>query len=208
MASSFSIQTLSCSSYIGFNGQCGTVGQSAVNITDSSGVIGSSQISFSVSGFTSPVYAPSDYSHITSYDSSGYLVDQDTSTIKYAILCQLPCKSCTSNISVCLSCYNNTSISANNLYYSLNNSCLSSCPTGFYASLDLICIACSSICLTCVSTTSNCASCNSTSPYPALNISNGVGTCLSACPTYYYLTTMTNPSQCTICVSPCSTCTS
>ena len=203
MAASFTVLNLSCSSQIGFTAPCSPVGSSSINI---SGTLGSSQVQFSIAGFVSPVAAPSDFSFISSYDGSGFLMDQNTNTIRYSLTCQVPCKSCTSNASVCLGCYNNTAISLSNLYFASNNSCLTSCPIGFYSNVNLVCVACSTTCLTCAASPSNCTSCNLTSTFPALNITSFTGVCLSACPTFYYLSTSLSPSQCTSCVPPCLSC--
>jgi hypothetical protein len=75
-----------------------------------SGVMGNSQITFTISGFTSPSFQPNDFTFLSSYDSSGFLIDQDTSTIKYSLACSIPCRTCTANSSACLSCYSNLNI--------------------------------------------------------------------------------------------------
>lgn len=204
LATSFTPFNLTCGSQVGFSGNCTQVPPSGISV---SGSLGSSQVSFSISGFTSPSYVPTDYTFLSSYDSFGYLIDQNTTTILYSLACPIPCKTCISNTSNCLSCYNNPNISLSNLYFAGNYSCITSCPTGYYQSTSLICVACSTICLTCTASPSNCASCNSTSSYPALYFSNSTGTCMSTCPTYYYLTTSILPNQCTPCISPCYTCT-
>jgi hypothetical protein len=204
MAQSFNVQNLSCSSQSGFTSPCTPIPPFGLNISGSFGI---SQISFSVGGFTSPTSPPSDYTFLSSYDSSGYLIDQNSATILYSILCLIPCKGCTSNVSACTSCYTNTNITSNIYLFSSNNSCLTSCPDGYYIGASLICTACSSKCLTCNSGSSNCTSCNTSSTYPALNLTGLSGTCLSNCPIYFYLSTSLTPNQCTPCVSPCSSCT-
>lgn len=204
LANTFSVQNLSCSSFIGFTGFCSILGPSMLNI---SGVMGSSQITFTIAGFTSPSFQPNDFTFISSYDSFGFLIDQDTTTIKYSLGCIIPCKTCTSNSTACLSCYSNSNITSNIYFYSANFSCLASCPPGFYSSSSLACLSCSTTCLTCIQTSSNCASCNLNSSFPALNISGNVGTCLSSCPLYYYLSTSISPAQCVPCVIPCLACT-
>ena len=163
---------------------------------------------FSVEGFTSPTFAPSDYTFLSSYDSSGFLIDQSTSNILYAINCIIPCRSCTSNTSACLSCYTNPNITSNIYLFSSNNTCLTGCPNSYYADNLYQCVACSSTCLTCFAASSNCTSCNTTSTYPALNLTGSSGVCLSNCPIYFYLSTSLTPTQCTPCVFPCLTCTS
>lgn len=171
---------------------------------------GTSQISLTVAGFTSPTVAPSDFTSITSFEQT-YMIDQSSNYVKYNIECTLPCKTCTSNPSTCLSCYNISSINNLNLYFSVNSSCLSSCPNAYYATTALNCVPCLATCLTCFSVDSNCTSCNLTSSYPALNISGTAGSCLSACPLFYYLSkSATPPHQCIKCDNTtyhCNTCT-
>lgn len=203
LASSFTINSLLCGSFIGFTGAYSVIGTS-LNI---SGTLGSSQMTFTISGFTSPSYAPNDFSQISSFDSSGYLIDQNSNTVIYTLACTLPCKTCKSNGSACLSCYSNVNITYNILLYPVNNSCLVSCPSGYYSDPSQTCSQCSSTCLTCFGVVSNCTSCNSNSSYPALNMSS-TGVCLSACPIYYYLSNTTFPTQCVGCIPPCLACSS
>jgi hypothetical protein len=207
-APSLTINALSCNSFVGFGGTCSTVAgsPSSLNVT---GMAGSSQIGFIVTGFTSPAAPPTDYTTINSYENS-YLVDQNSSFIKFSINCILPCRTCSSaNVSSCLSCYNNPSISNLNLYYPATNQCLSLCPSAYYASPSLTCLPCAATCLTCAALSSNCTACNTSSAYPALNLTNSTGICLSACPLYYYLSASATPPQCTLCDQTtyhCSTC--
>lgn len=134
------------------------------------------------------------------------MIDQNTSFVIYNINCTLPCKTCTSSPTVCLSCYNISSVNTNNLYFSGNKTCLTVCPTGYYASTDLICIACSSTCLTCSIIGTNCTSCNLSSGYPALNITNYTGSCLTSCPNTFYLNKNATPAQCALCDSTINHC--
>jgi len=176
-----------------------------LNVT---GILGISKMTFTISGITSPLSQPSDYTIVTSFDSGNNIIDQSSTDIKFAIACVLPCKTCTTNTSSCLSCYNNTNISQYNIYFPTNNSCLLSCPTGYYEDIPtLTCFVCSSTCLTCSFSINNCTSCNQSSSYLALYITNYNGACLSACPTLFYLSNSTTPPQCVSCVSPCLSCT-
>lgn len=170
---------------------------------------GTSQITFQITNFTSPVSPPADYTVLTSFEN-GYMVDQNSNTIRFAINCNLPCKTCTANQSACLSCYNNQNISVYNLYFPTASQCLTACPTGYYQTSALSCLACATTCLTCSFLSTNCTSCNISSANPALNLTNGTGTCLSACPTYYYLSATATPPQCVPCDQTtyhCSICT-
>lgn len=209
LAPSLSPTGLSCNSYVGFIGSCALAGSSTstVNVT---GMTGTSQVSFTITGFTSPSSAPSDYSTITSFES-GYMVSQNTGQILFAVKCVVPCRTCSSgNTSACLTCYNNAAITPNKYYHVATLQCLSACPDGYFES-SLTCAACSSTCLTCDVLASNCTSCNLSGSYPALSWSGSSGSCLSACPIYYYLSNATVPSQCVGCDNVtyhCLTCTS
>lgn len=118
----------------------------------------------------------------------------------------MPCKTCTNVPSICMSCYNISTVNSNNLFYSANNTCLSVCPSGYYSSTDLICLPCSSTCLSCSILSSNCTSCNLTSSYPALNITNLTGSCLNSCPNTFYLNSNATPPQCALCDSTINKC--
>lgn len=140
------------------------------------------------------------------------MIDQNSSFVKFSIFCNLPCKTCSStNKSACFSCYNNPSITSMKLYFSVGSQCVSSCSDGYYETASLTCIVCSGTCLTCSTVASNCTSCNQTSLYPALNLTNISGSCLSSCPLYFYLSKTSTPIQCLQCDSAtyhCSTCSS
>lgn len=198
LAASLTVNSLSCGSFIGFTGTCSVIGLSAVNI---SGTMGTSEMSFTISGFVSPSSPPNDFTILNSYDSLGFLIDQNSNTIKYSIACILPCRTCSSNTSSCLSCYNNLNISQFNIFNPFSNSCVVNCPQAtFTDTTTLICTSCSTTCLTCSLLSTNCTACNLTSPYPALNLSNFNGVCLPACPSKFYLSTRLFPTQCSLCV--------
>jgi hypothetical protein len=172
-----------------------------LNVT---GILGTSKLTFSISGITSPMTLPIDYTIITSFDSGNNLIDQSSTDVRFGLSCALPCKTCNSNTSSCLSCYNNSNISQFNIYFPSNNTCVASCPSAYFQDTStLTCFLCGSTCLTCSSTNSNCTSCNSNSTYPALSITNYNGACLSACPTLFYLSNTTTPMKCVSCVPPC-----
>jgi len=204
MAKSFTINSLVCNSFVSFSGTCGLVNGSA-DMISVKGMTGSGQIGFTISGFTSPTTDPKDYTSVSSFLST-FMIDQNTSFVIFNINCTMPCKTCTNVPTVCMSCYNISSVNTNNLYFSVNKTCLSVCPTGYYPSTDLICQACSSTCLSCSIISSNCTSCNSSSPYPALNITNNIGSCLTSCPNSFYLNKNATPQQCAPCDSTINHC--
>jgi proprotein convertase subtilisin/kexin type 5 len=134
------------------------------------------------------------------------MIDQNTSFVIFNINCTMPCKTCSNIPTACMSCYNISTVNTNNLLFAGNNTCLANCPSGYYATTDLMCIACSSTCLTCSITSNNCTSCNLTSAYPALNITNYTGSCLTSCPNTFYLNRNATPPQCTPCDSTINRC--
>ena len=111
------------------------------------------------------------------------------------------CSSC-----LCLSCsntaYNCTSCSgATNLF---NFQCLTTCPSGYYASNNT-CLACTANCASCSSST-NCLICYL--PNVLLISSSSAASCLSSCPNGTINTI--NPSNfsyiCSACTKNCLTC--
>lgn len=129
LANSFTIVGLTCGSFIGFTASCSPYLSNGVTV---SGTMGSSQMIFTITGFNSPLTSPSDYTIVSSFDSTNNLIDQSSNNIKYGITCTLPCKTCTTVPTQCLSCYSNSLITVLPYYYSNTKSCLSSCPTGYY----------------------------------------------------------------------------
>lgn len=147
LAPSLVPNTLSCYAFLGFVGACSqaTGLPNTLNVT---GFTGTSQVSFTIKGFTSPTIAPSDFTTVSSFEA-GFLVSQNTSFIQFRVRCNSPCKTCSSNLSACQSCYSNTAITLSNLYYAPGSSCLPGCPSGFFSTTSLVCSPCSSTCLTC-----------------------------------------------------------
>lgn len=83
--------------------------------------------------------------------------DKTFSENKNCIKCDSSCDNCVSNSQNCTSCPANT--------FLFFNSCLPSCPNGYFPSksggIDK-CLKCDSKCKTCVDTTLKCTSCQST----------------------------------------------
>jgi hypothetical protein len=202
LASSFTASSLSCN--VAFAGTC-TLGSSTFNI---SGTFSMSSMSFSVAGFSSPKTIPSDYSVITSYDSSNYIIDQSISTLIFTLNCTLPCKTCSVLTNNCTSCYD-VSITSSIYFNPITYKCVDTCEAGYFTNVPLgKCSQCSSNCLTCTSTATNCSSCYANTGFPYLNITtNGTATCLANCVSGMYPDTNQNPTLCVACVSPCITCT-
>lgn len=130
LAPSFTVTALACNSFVGFIGSCSVSSQSAygVNVT---GMTGASQVSFTVTGFTSGSSTPSDFTTVSSFEG-GFLVSQNTGQILFTIKCALPCKTCTANTSACLSCYDNTAIATQKYYLATTYQCYDNCPNGYY----------------------------------------------------------------------------
>lgn len=123
----------------------------------------------------------------------------------------MPCRTCTTTLTACLSCYTNTAISTFNYYYSTTNRCFDTCPSSTYAdtSSGLRCLDCNTNCLTCTVTSTNCTSCvtGTGSAFPYLYTVSSTGTCRSNCPNTHYPDSTVSPAQCVLCVTPCATCT-
>ena len=202
LPSSFSIQSLVCSGFLGWSATC-AVPSGTPNMINITGNLGFSSIQLSVTGFTAPSTTTTDSTILSTYES-GFLVDQSISIV-FGLICVMPCRTClsTSNTS-CQSCYTNISITTFIYYLSTNSSCLQSCPSNTFSS-NFICQPCPTTCLTCTSS-SSCSSCNLTSQYPALQINSTVGNCLTACLSSFYLNLTASPPQCLPCVTPCLTC--
>lgn len=118
--------------------------------------------SFTIRNIITPKIAPSTTISFTTYSSNNYIIDYGQ-TIKWNILCQLPCKTCSSlNSSACLSCYSDESlVQSKILYHSPNETCVSECGELFYKNYTLsTCSPCSSQCRNCYNF-SSCTSCAS-----------------------------------------------
>lgn len=103
------------------------------------------------------------------------LVTIPNDALKTCDPCNSICKSCAGNINSCTAC--NEPLVFN------NGSCQTGCPPGgTTAPNNGICTPCVSTCQTCSQSIFNCASCSLTSLNPFLVN----GSCLTACPTYYY----------------------
>lgn len=99
--------------------------------------------------------------------------------------CAFVCATCVNTSSTCVTC--NLSIAP--LFYSPNQTCVSSCPVPFVPDNNTICVSCSSPCNTCSQTKTNCTSClNGTNTYLSAVT---IGLCLSICDQYYYANTTT-----------------
>lgn len=66
LAPSFTPVSLACNSFVGFIGICAMASSSSSSL-NISGMAGTSQISFSITGFTSPGSAPADYTTVASF---------------------------------------------------------------------------------------------------------------------------------------------
>jgi len=113
--------------------------------------------------------------------------------------CDSPCRTCQITSTTCLSC---VQASVTNKYLSLNNTCLSLCPDGYYADAGNICLACTSPCSTCQLDSISCLSCSSPRFFNSLT-----KTCVTSanCPFGTYADSTT--SKCLACGLSCSGCT-
>lgn len=187
LANSFAIQTLSCNSFVDFIGSCTSPLPYTIEVA---GTFTSALMTFSITGFTNPLGAVTDFSSVISFDSNWFKLDESTSTIKFATSCPMPCKTCDFvNTSACNSCYSNNAITTYVLYDSVLRACYETCVDGKYAnSTSLLCLACDANCLTCTSNATFCLKCNSASIYKYLLINTTTFTqrCVSQCPATMY----------------------
>lgn len=164
-----------------------------------------STISISIQNIINPIFYNGTYlsNQLQGYSISNYLVNSYNGTLlQWQPKCNLPCRTCTSILSTCLSCYNNLNIT-NQIYYDPTKMiCLSACYSNQIL-IGTVCTDCTNNCMQCSLTLSNCTSCNTSTQYAYYyNF-----TCLSAasCPIYHYASTSFN---CLKCPYPCLTCTS
>lgn len=205
LASSFSVQTLTCTS-VAFTGSC--TQQANPNTIKVTGSFSLSSMTLSISGFTSPKQVPTDATVFTTYDSSDFIIDQSSDFIKFTLACNLPCRTCSTDRDTCTSCYNDTVITPSIYFNSLTSKCVTICDNGYYPdAIQLKCLQCNSICGNCTGSANNCTSCVSTSGFPYLNKTATTGTCLAQCDSGSYPNTNQNPTLCVPCVAPCVTCT-
>jgi hypothetical protein len=135
------------------------------------------------------------FTSVLSYSGNQVATD---STLTVSPFCTAPCKGCTTTATQCTSCLP-TPYTSNNYLFSVNNTCLSVCPNGYYLpSGTFTCQPCdSAICLTCSSTATGCTSCSS--PRFLHNSS-----CLLSCPNTYY----GSNTSCLPCTNQCYNCSS
>ena len=63
LAPSLTIGSLSCNTFVGFTGSCTNVG-STINVT---GMTGTSQLAFTITGFIAPTAPATDYTTLSSF---------------------------------------------------------------------------------------------------------------------------------------------
>jgi hypothetical protein len=203
----FTVGTLFCSSFINFVGSCAPVSSNTLNIT---GTFNNSVLGLTLSGFSTGTVAPigTTYTTLTSLDSSASKIDESLTTIAFSLACVLPCKTCGTNASACLSCYSNPNVTASVYFYALLSNCYSTCPATTYNNATLLlCAPCDSNCLNCLNAPAFCTSCNASSAFPYLQVLNSTQTCVADCGAGNYPSAAASPTICTACVSPCATCT-
>jgi hypothetical protein len=129
-------------------------------------IYSTSQIIITVRGLQNPRQQTSSSFQLFTYEvvapSTLYLIDQFTTGRSFSLYCSLPCKGCTaSNRSACQSCYtdgNLPGISSKINLNSIDSTCVSQCPLGYYLS-GTQCLLCDSNCLECTTSSTHCTSC-------------------------------------------------
>ena len=117
------------------------------------------------------------------------------------------CQACSSTCITCATVADNctTASCPVNLYY-LNNSCLSQCPTGYYADASRLCQGCAVGCFSCFGAGSNkCSKCQTESG-PTPYYLKDVSTCTTVCDNGFYGNATTN--LCVACPAACKLCSS
>jgi proprotein convertase subtilisin/kexin type 5 len=156
--------------------------------------------SFSIKNLITSANSPSTSVAFATYSSTGYLIDQN-SIIIWKAACSLPCKTCNSVTTQCLSCYTDQVLAQSRvLYFASNLTCVADCGDLYYRNYTTnVCLSCSSSCANCYNF-SYCTSCPSNQYFLASNTS-----CFQACPTGYFQKSI----YCIACTSSlnCYTCT-
>ena len=121
-----------------------------------------------------------------------------------AVKCHVACLSCnaSTNINRCFSCDIGVGYKLN------NNSCLTTCTTGYGITSDpAVCIYCNLYCSSCYEYFDNCSACKSVAPWSSFLIENytlGYFTCVPECGVGYFENTTSR--TCDYCNYECLTC--
>lgn len=159
--------------------------------------VGLSLTSFSIvlKNLVLPYFTVSSNSFTVNYLYNNMQVAIVSSGVVILPFCTSPCERCNPSQTICKSCLPspNTAI----YLYNVNNSCLNTCPNGYYPDSGNNCKTCNPPCLWCTDS-ANCTSCIS-------NTFLFQKTCLNPCPATYF----GNSSLiCESCQLPCFNCTS
>jgi hypothetical protein len=152
-----------------------------------------SNFTISIGKITLPYFSPSSTSFGIVYSYAGTQVAVVSSGVTVSVFCTSPCERCVSVQTACASCLPspNTAI----YLFTVNSSCLGSCPDGYYAN-NTLCVTCNAPCLYCLDSV-NCSRCtNSTYLYGQA--------CLAVCPPTYF---GNSSNICSPCLPPCFNCT-
>lgn len=187
----FGIALIDCSNNPGYT--CVIDGKLVKLSVNTLGIINS----ILVKNLIAPSNSPSTTISFATYSSSGYLIDQN-SIIVWNAACTLPCKTCLTVTTQCLSCYTDEVLAQSRvLYFAANLSCVADCGDKYYRNYSTnVCLGCSSSCSNCYNF-SYCTSC-ATNQY--LLVANT--TCFVSCPTGYFQKSI----YCIACSSSCYTC--
>lgn len=199
MPSEYNTAAMSCSSVVGVASFACTNSSNIIKIMGTSYL---TTITVVIAGLFNPSVATSGLFSISSYDSNNNVVDSSTANLKYATPCTLPCRSCTSTVTQCLSCYTAAALQSvvSNQKFLSQGTCLTACNSSAFSDSNSICYACSSNCSTCSQVSTNCTSCPPSLQYLLAN------TCYATCPDGSYPDNPTN--TCLACTNNCSTCSS
>ena len=177
----------------------------STNLIINSSTVVSLPLIFTINNITAPSFSPSSNIYIQTFSSSNYLMDSNTQVF-FTTSCTLPCRTCSTPTTTCLSCYTNPSLVAGQIYFNTSN-CVSVCGNGYY--LDSVissCTLCPTPCATCLNS-SICYTCTSSFLYNnscLVNCPFGYygfnGLCL-VCSTAIFCESCPNSLQCSTCIS-------
>lgn len=137
---------------------------------------------------------------MSTFDSSGYIIDtvdptSQATKLTFLETCHLPCRTCTSNLSECLTCYSFLIDGADySTYNNISKKCGSDCGLQYFKQSDGLCASCPTNCKVCLNSTI-CQTCMD-------NYVLRSDVCVAGCPERYY----NSSGKCLQCDVSCYNC--
>ncbi len=116
IATELTVESLTCSFQGIVSGICT---QNSTNTIKVQGTFTTNPMQFTIGGIKAPKFSSlvPQYSSVSSFSASDYEIDEVVNLISFVVKCTLPCKTCSdTNLSSCLSCYQDITISTS-IYY-------------------------------------------------------------------------------------------